>query len=174
MADFSISAVSTPEDLADVRRLFDAYAASLSVDLAYQGFKAEVAGLPGRFAPPTGALLIARRSSGEAIGCVALRALEQPGTCEMKRLYVTPEGRGLGLGRALAEAAADRARDLGHRELHLDTLPDMTAAQSLYARMGFEPVAAYYDTPVDGTVFLRKKLERASPAGGPASAEDAD
>ena len=101
-------------DLADAARLFRAYGASLPVDLVYQDFAGELAGLPGRYAPPSGALLLARTGGGEAVGCVALRALEE-GVCEMKRLYVAPAGRGMGLGRALAEAVISEARRLGHR-----------------------------------------------------------
>src|SRR5215831_9270511 len=86
-------------DLAAVRTLFRDYAASLSVDLAYQDFAAEVAGLPGAYAPPRGALVLAREGAGAAVGCVALRPMDEPGAAEIKRLYVTPQGRGAGLGR---------------------------------------------------------------------------
>lgn len=144
-------------DIADVSRLFEAYAASLPVDLSYQDFAAELGDLPGRYAPPSGALLLATGRGGEALGCVALRALDGD-VCEMKRLYVGPAGRGLGLGRALAEAVIGEARRLGYREVRLDTLPTMAAAQGLYRTLGFEPTPAYYDTPVEGTVFMRLDL----------------
>ena len=155
---FEISPAVTAADLAEVARLFDAYAASLPVDLAYQDFAGELAGLPGKYAPPAGALLLARDNAGEAIGCVGLRPLSDPGACEMKRLYVAPAGRGLGLGRALMQAVTDQARRLGYREMRLDTLPTLTAAQSLYRQGGFVPMPAYYHTPVEGTVFLRLDL----------------
>ncbi|WP_424814470.1 GNAT family N-acetyltransferase [Roseococcus sp. YIM B11640] len=143
------------EEMETVARLFREYAAGLDVDLAYQGFEAELAALPGKYAPPAGRLLLAHGEDGEALGCIALRPLPEAGCCEMKRLYVRPAGRGLGLGAALVEALAGEARTAGHRELRLDTLPSMTAAIALYRRLGFEPMAPYYETPVAGTVFLR-------------------
>jgi len=153
-----ITQVSTPEQIAQVARLFQEYAASLPVDLGYQDFAAELAALPGKYVPPTGALLIAESDAGEALACVALRPMAQAGRCEMKRLYVAPAGRGLGLGRAMAEAICAEAARLGYREICLDTLPSMAEAQSLYARMGFIDIAPYYDTPVLGTRFLARPL----------------
>lgn len=147
-------------DVADAAALFRAYAAALPVDLGYQGFTGELAALPGRYAPPAGALLLARRPDGTAVGCVAVRPLGD-GVCEMKRLYVAPAGRGLGLGRALAEAALAAAARAGHREIRLDTLPTMERARALYAALGFVPAPAYYDTPVAGTVFLSRSLAEA-------------
>lgn len=162
MMRFVITPAREPADIAAVAALFRVYAASLPVDLGYQGFAEELAGLPGAYAPPGGALLLARGMDGGALGCVALRPLG-PGLCEMKRLYVAPEARGLRLGRALAEAVIEAARTLGHRELRLDTLPFMADAKGLYARLGFREVPPYYDTPVEGTVFLA--LELTAPAG---------
>lgn len=155
---FTLTPVHDDRDLAEVAALFRAYAASLDVDLAYQGFETEVAALPAHYAPPKGALLLARLGDGTAVGCVALRPLEGIGCCEMKRLYVAPDGRGLGLGRALVEAVVAEARRLGYREIWLDTLPSMHAAQALYRGLGFAPMAAYYDTPISGTVFMRFEL----------------
>lgn len=145
------------EDLADIRRLFREYQASLDVDLCFQGFEAELAGLPGKYAPPDGALLVARAAGGEAIGCAALRRLDA-GRAEMKRLYVSPAGRGLGLGRRLAEAVIAEARRLGYTALALDTLPSMTGAQAMYARMGFVDIPPHYNTPVGGTRFMGLRL----------------
>jgi GNAT superfamily N-acetyltransferase len=153
-AQFEICRVRTSEDLAATITLFRAYAAALSVDLAYQGFEAELAALPGKYAPPGGALLLARGADGRPLGCVALRSMEPAGCCEMKRLYVAPAARGMGLGKALVEAVVDAARHAGYRELRLDTLPEMTDAQALYARRGFVRIAPYYDTPIAGTVFM--------------------
>ena len=155
---FSIATVQSPADLADVIRLFRAYAESLPVDLAYQGFEAEMAAMPGKYAPPKGVLLIARDDAGRAVGCAALRPLEPDGACEMKRLYVTAEGRGQKLGKRLVERLVDEARAIGYREMRLDTLPSMLDAQALYRRFGFEQMEPYYDTPVAGTVFMRKVL----------------
>ena len=157
-AEFQIIAVRTPDDLAATIALFRAYAASLGVDLAYQDFEAELAAMPGKYAPPTGELLLARGADGAPLGCVGLRAIDPVGCCEMKRLYVSPDARGMGLGRTLVEAVLDAAARLGFRELRLDTLPDMSDAQALYARMGFVRIAPYYDTPIAGTVFMARRL----------------
>ncbi|MBX7249246.1 MAG: GNAT family N-acetyltransferase [Caulobacteraceae bacterium] len=145
-------------DLADIVRLFRAYEASIDTDLCFQGFDAEVASLPGKYAPPKGALLMARTPRGQPIGCVAVRPIEGDGVCEMKRLYVAPEGRGAGLGKALMQAAIGEARRIGYREIRLDTLPSMTTAQALYRAAGFVRIAPYYGTPVGGTVFMSLDL----------------
>jgi ribosomal protein S18 acetylase RimI-like enzyme len=128
------------------------------IDLGYQGFGGELASLPGKYAPPAGALLIARDASGAALGCVAMRPPDDEGVCEMKRLYVAPEGRGLGLGNALARAIIEAARAAGYREMRLDALASMHAAQALYRALGFSEIAPYYDTPIAGTVFMALKL----------------
>lgn len=146
-----------PGDMADVAALFREYAASLDIDLLYQGFEDEVAGLPGAYASPTGMLLLAYLGN-HAEGCVAVRPLSQPGECEMKRLYARAEARGTGLGMALAVGAIGVAQALGYRCMRLDTLPSMLPAQALYRRLGFEVTPAYYDSPVPGTIFMRKIL----------------
>jgi putative acetyltransferase len=209
-----ITPASLPTDLPAIMSLFRAYAASLPIDLGYQGFDGELASLPGKYAPPTGALLIARDANGAALGCVAMRPLDPspPGegvaqratgfrraeaasaaqaggaaaplsestapsslpspsklgdtlpsregwsVCEMKRLYVAPAGRGQGLGRQLALAIIEAARAAGHHEMRLDTLSSMHEAQALYRALGFTEIAAYYDTPIEGTVFMSLKL----------------
>jgi ribosomal protein S18 acetylase RimI-like enzyme len=155
---FRILPATTSAGLAAAATLFRAYAASLPIDLGYQDFEAELAALPGKYAPPSGALLLARGSQSEALGCVALRPLGENGVCEMKRLYIDPAARGLGLGKALAEAILNEAVRLGYTQMRLDTLPSMQAALALYASFGFERINAYYDTPVADTVFLAKQL----------------
>lgn len=155
---FSIVPVRSDAHLANVAALFDAYAASLDIDLSYQDYGTERAGLPGKYAPPSGALLLALDAAGAPLGCVAVRGLS-PSACEMKRLYVSPAGRGLGLGRALAEAAVEAARAAGYDELRLDTLPSMAAAIALYEAMGFVRIPPYYDGAPDGTIFLTKTLK---------------
>jgi len=150
----TITPATTPADLAAIGELLRAYAEALPIDLGYQGFEGEIADLPGKYAPPRGALLIARDADGRPLGCAALRPLADPGACEMKRLYLAPEARGSGLGRALAEAIVGAARAAGYRELRLDTLPSMTAAIALYEALGFRRIAPYYAPTPEGTVFL--------------------
>ena len=157
-AAYTIIPVRSAADLADTIVLFTTYAHSLGVDLAYQGFADEMAAMPGKYAPPAGALLLARRTDGEAIGCVGLRPIDPPGCCEMKRLYVPPQARGLGLGKALVEAVVAEAQRIGYREIRLDTLPTMDEAIGLYGKLGFEPIAPYYVTPIEGTRFMAKRL----------------
>lgn len=157
-ATLTITPAASPDDLRTAAALFDAYARSLPIDLGYQDFGAELAGLPGKYAPPHGELLLARGADGHPLGCVALRPLAEAGVCEMKRLYLAPEARGLGLGRALAEAVVQAARRLGYHELRLDTLATMTTAIALYERMGFTRIAPYYAPTPEGTVFMALRL----------------
>lgn len=140
-------------DLAAVTRLFEAYAASLPIDLSYQDFATEVETLPGSYAPPRGALLIATDRAGGPIGCVAMRPLPQAGACEMKRLYVAPAARGTGLGGALAAAIIGEAKMCAYRRMYLDTLPTMAEAQALYRALGFVRTDAYYASAVPETLF---------------------
>ena len=145
-----------PDDLEGVRVLFRDYAASLGVDLSFQEFERELAGLPGDYAPPRGALLLAREGS-QLAGGIALRPLDAD-ICEMKRLYVRPAFRGRALGRALVMALVDRARLLGYTRMGLDSLPGLREAGGLYASLGFRPIAAYRFNPIAGTTFLELDL----------------
>lgn len=151
-----ICQVITPEQIALSRTLFEDYAAWLGLDLSFQGFAAELAGLPGLYAPPRGRLLLALESS-QASACVALRPLED-GICEMKRLFVRPACRGQGLGRRLAEQIIQEARVIGYARMRLDTLPSMQAAIRLYEALGFVRRAAYYETPLPDTIFMELQL----------------
>jgi len=149
----TLQKVRSPEDLRIIAGLFQLYAASLPVDLAYQDFAAECAGLPGKYAPPQGELLLARNTAGEPLGCAGLRPLHAH-ICEMKRLYLLPSARGLGLGKRLGQAIIREARRIGYREMRLDTLPGMTSAIALYENLGFRRIAPYYAPTPDGTVFM--------------------
>ena len=138
------------------RRLFEEYAAWLKVDLCFQGFAAELAGLPGAYAPPRGRLFLAIHSGGAA-GCVALRPVRDD-VCEMKRLFVRPESQKQGCGHALIERVIAEARAIGYSRMVLDTLASMEVALRLYESFGFVRCAAYYKTPLAETVFLEMKL----------------
>ncbi|EXJ71234.1 uncharacterized protein A1O5_05040 [Cladophialophora psammophila CBS 110553] len=162
--NFSITPVRHPADLRDTISLFFAYAGSLGFDLAFQNFDNEMAGMPGKYSPPQGELLLARSETGVAIGCVGLRPFPSTGAggkvCEMKRLFVTQAGRGTGVGKALASFIIAMAEKLGYDEMRLDTLPSMVVALKMYRDFGFESIAAYYETPLEGTHFLSLKLPR--------------
>jgi shikimate dehydrogenase len=148
-------------DMAAAARLFREYQAWLGADLCFQGFEQELASLPGRYAPPGGALFLAE-SAGEAFACVAVRGLDAD-TCEMKRLYV-PEGwRGTGLGRRLAGAAIAAARRAGYRRMRLDTLERLREANALYQSLGFRRCAPYYANPLEGVVYWELDLAASGP-----------
>src|ERR1700761_7578918 len=157
---FSITKARSPEDLSIVSSLFVSYTDWLAIDLSYQDFRTELASLPGKYSPPGGEILLARSpSTQEPLGCVALRPLfPSSNCCEMKRLYVAPAGRGLGVGRALVREILGVAKQLGYKEVKLDTLPQMEAAVGLYEKEGFVRCEKYYETPIEGTLFLAKKL----------------
>lgn len=152
---------SSPEQIEAVRAIFREYAASLSVDLCFQSFDEELAGLPGDYGPPRGTLLLAL-VDGEVAGCCGLRPLDTadyPNAAEMKRLFVRKAFRGFGLGRQLAEAILDAARRGGYACVLLDTLDDMEAARALYEDLGFREVPPYYHNPIAGAHYLRAELE---------------
>jgi ribosomal protein S18 acetylase RimI-like enzyme len=157
-APFQIKPARAAADFEAAAQLFNAYASSLGIDLAFQNFAAELATLPGKYAAPAGELLLARDRQGKPLGCVGLRPIVPNRCCEMKRLYVSPQGRGLGLGRALIDAIIGEAVRIRYREMWLDTLPGMVEAIALYRKAGFTPIEAYYDTPVAGTMFLGRSL----------------
>lgn len=151
----------TPAWLDAARTVLREYAAGLGVDLCFQNFEHELASLPGEYAPPAGALLLAT-VDGQLAACGGLRALpdvDYPNACEMKRLYVRPAFRGYGLGRRLAQELIDRATEAGYSVMLLDTLDDMEAARGLYATLGFEEIPPYYYNPIPGAHYLKVDLD---------------
>ncbi len=151
---------ATSEQLQATRLIFEEYAEQLGVDLCFQNFKAELVSLPGDYAKPGGALLLAL-VDGEIAGCCAMRpldAVDYPNACEMKRLYVRKSHRRSGLGRQLAEAILDAARVAGYHHLLLDTLSDMESARALYQDLNFEEIPPYYHNPIAGAHYLKVQL----------------
>jgi putative acetyltransferase len=160
-ARLSIVPADGAEWIQHARGLFEEYAASLGIDLCFQGFDEELTTLPGHYAPPSGRLLLAIQGDTMA-GCVALRRLESE-VCEMKRLYVRPPFQGLGIGRMLVGRIIEEARDAGYRRMRLDTLPTMISARALYRRMGFHEIVPYRSNPVEGAAFLELDLKPSGP-----------
>jgi putative acetyltransferase len=159
---FILRPARTPEHLSAIKSLFTTYSESLGIDLTYQDFASELATLPGKYSHKSGGeLLLAFNTSGEAIGCVGLRPLDQASNltrCEMKRLYITPSARGVGAGKGLLDWMMKKARELGYEEIVLDTLQTMEKARGMYKSVGFVETEAYYDSPVEGTVFMKLVL----------------
>ena len=149
----------TSHEIEEVRRLFREYEAYLNVDLCFQQFVSELATLPGKYAPPSGTLLLVKDRQ-KAIGCGALRRLGaiQDRTCEMKRLYVCPESRGLGIGKQIAERLIQEGVRLGYSTMVLDTLNRLDAAVHLYESLGFVRTGPYYDNPLPDVVYWKLNL----------------
>jgi RimJ/RimL family protein N-acetyltransferase len=147
-----------------VRELCLEYERALRVDLGFQGFAEELATLPGAYAPPRGRLLLAL-AGAEPVGCVALRPVASE-VAEMKRLYVRPVARGLGLGRRLAVAIIDAARAAGHRSILLDTMASMTEAIALYRSLGFVEIPAWRPSPLPGPMYFGLALDRVQRSPG--------
>lgn len=155
-----LSSASSEEAIEAARDIFREYARSLDVDLCFQNFDAELAALPGEYAPPGGHLLLAH-VAGELAGCGAIRPLadaDYANACEMKRLYVRRAFRRFGLGRVLAQALIDGATHAGYSAMLLDTLDEMESARGLYETLGFVEVAPYYFNPVPGAHYLKVDL----------------
>lgn len=151
---------SSPQELDATRDIFREYACDLGIDLCFQQFDDELANLPGDYAAPRGALLLAK-VGGRIAGCCALRPLDNadyPNACEMKRLYVRKDFRAMGLGRELAEAALAAALEAGYSCVLLDTLDDMEAARALYHDLGFQEIPPYYHNPIPGAHYLKVVL----------------
>lgn len=158
--DITLADVATAALVENTRHIFREYAEQLGVDLCFQNFDAELAGLPGEYAPPAGALMLVF-VDGDLAGCGAFRPLPEsdyPNACEMKRLYVRRAFRRFGIGRLLAQALMDRALQAGYSSMLLDTLDDMEAARGLYSSLGFEEIPPYYFNPLPGSHYLRAEL----------------
>ena len=155
----TVSEAMSAVEMEDIRALFLEYADSLEISLCFQNFEAELAELPGKYAPPSGRLLLARKGN-QSVGCVGLRPLEA-GICEMKRLYVRPQWRGRGIGRQLACVLIAAARNPSYTRMRLDTLNTMKSAIDLYTSLGFRRIEAYYDNPSERAVFMELVLENA-------------
>jgi GNAT superfamily N-acetyltransferase len=160
----------TPEQIATARELMIEYAAGLKFNLCFQGFDEEMRTLPGKYAPPGGRILLALWNDQTA-GVVALRPMNEPGVCEMKRLYVRPGFRAHGIGRALAERVIAEAARIGYTRMRLDTIPGkMDRAIAMYRELGFRETQPYYETPVGQTLFMElaidapERAQRASPS----------
>jgi putative acetyltransferase len=147
----------SPAQIAQARELFLEYAQSLGFSLCFQNFDKELAGLPGDYAPPEGRLLLAE-GDGQLAACVALHKLA-PGVCEMKRLYLRPQFRGKGFGRALAERIIAEARQIGYQRMLLDTVePVMKDAVAMYRKLGFKEIAPYRPNPIGGAMYMELEL----------------
>jgi GNAT superfamily N-acetyltransferase len=152
-----LAQAESPAQIAQARELFLEYAQSLGVDLCFQNFEQELAGLPGHYAPPSGRLLLAEYG-GQLAGCAALRQW-QLGICEMKRLYLRPSFRGKGLGRVIAETIIAEARNAGYQHMRLDTIePIMKDAVEMYRKLGFKEIAPYRANPIAGAIYMELQL----------------
>ena len=156
MALVQIIAAHSEDRLHTVRELFQEYAGSLAIDLCFQNFREELAGLPGKYAPPAGRLLLALENEAMA-GCVGLRPLA-PNTAEIKRLYVRPAFRGRGVGRKLTQTVIESARQIGYARIRLDTLATMKEAVLLYQSLQFKAIPPYYENPSGCAQFFELEL----------------
>ena len=151
-----ITKATTGQDLGEARKLFLEYASSLGFDLSFQKFDEEIARFPGEYSSPQGCILIALED-GAVAGCVAMRKIDE-GICEMKRLYVRPEFRRRGLGKALALEIVEEARRAGYERMRLDTVPSMAEAIALYRLLRFNTIGPYRHNPIEGALFMELAL----------------
>ena len=155
-SSFTIAPARSATEMISAAALFRAYATTMAIDLAPQGFSQELGSFPGVYCPPSGELILAKRGD-HVLGCIALKPLA-PGVAEIKRLFVRPKARKGGVGKTLVEAALMAAKQLGYREVKLDTLPEMAAAIALYKSFGFALILPYGSHPYPGLVTLGKTL----------------
>ncbi len=157
MQILQITQASSDTELQAIRQLFRDYNTELGIDLTFQDFETELASLPGRYAPPTGRLLLATDNQ-KPVGCVALYAMKESGVAEIKRLYVAPEAKGQGIGRQLMECVIEAAREIGYNYVRLDSLQRLSAARKLYATYGFYEIDPYNVNPQPDVYYMEKKL----------------
>lgn len=153
----TIRRATTQSDFDTARALFREYVTDLDFDLDFQDVDEELEALPGPYAAPAGAILLADVRD-TAVGVVAVKPLDDPGVCELKRLYVKPDYRREGIGRALGEAVLETARSIGYDVMRLDTVASMDAARSLYRSLGFRERSAYYYNPLENVVYMERSL----------------
>jgi GNAT superfamily N-acetyltransferase len=167
----TIVKAETPAQVSTARQMIEEYAAWLEFKLCFQGYEEEIQSLPGKYAPPSGRLLLALWE-GRPAGVIALRPLEEPGVCEMKRLYVRPEFRGHQIGRILAERVISEAAEIGYSRMRLDTISGkMDSAIAMYRTLGFAEIDPYYKTPVGETLFMELALKPAVKSNAKALAD---
>ena len=144
--------------LPQIRELIEEYTRWIGRDLSFQGLNDELEHLDVKYLPPNGGLFAAVDENGRVCGCCAWRKLTDE-RCEMKRLYVSPSFRGLGLGERLALTVIAGARAVGYAEMVLDTLSaQMGSAIALYEKLGFSVIQPYYDNPLPDAVYMRLSL----------------
>ena len=152
----------TADDIASAGELFREYIESLNIDIEHQGWREELAHLPGPYKGPGGVILLASlngmKGGKHDVGCVALRPLDEDGVCEMKRLYVRPDARGKGIGRLMVERIIQAGQAFGYETMKLDTSEDMTEARKLYESLGFTECEKYNDDPLECTMFFERSL----------------
>ncbi len=153
----TLKTATSIEEIETIRELFTEYQQWLNFSLCFQGFDKELAELPGKYSPPDGRLYLASVEKNAA-GCIALRPMNESGVCEMKRLFVREQFRGLGIGRMLTEKIVEDAKSIGYHTMRLDTLQRMETARSLYAKIGFSVIPAYYHNPMEETVYMERRL----------------
>jgi ribosomal protein S18 acetylase RimI-like enzyme len=154
--DIEFTLIDGSDLIEEIKQLFLEYAQSLKVDLSFQDFNTEIGALPGKYSPPEGALILALIGHKPA-GCIALRKISDD-VCEMKRLYVRDNYKGLGIGKKLINLILEEATRIGYRFIRLDTLPSMKKAQDLYQALGFYDIEPYVYNPIVGTRFMELRL----------------
>ena len=157
MEEIELKEAKSKEEFQIAAVLFQEYVDQLAIDLDFQNFSSEMSSLEVQYARPKGALFLARNSSNDFLGCFAIRDFEGS-ICELKRMYLRKEARGLGIGESMLKKAIEIGQQLGYDRMRLDTLPSMHAAQTLYRKMGFYEIEPYRYNPISGTKFLEIRL----------------